>query len=446
MASATRPSFSLFIRPLWYGTLAVLVVLFLIAFFVPLLYAPALVAMAIWAFFTVLDVLLLFLLPGSLSGTRQLSPKWSLGDHNEVLIHLHNHYPFSLSISIIDELPPQLQLRQHSLSCKLRYNSSHSLPYSIRPTSRGLYSYGQLWAYIASPIGLLSKRVALAPAADVRVYPSFQRLRQYQLLAQTESHRVGEKKIRRIGNSLEFEKIKDYTLGDDIRNINWAATARRGAMMTNIYTDARQQQIYCVIDKGRSMKMPFDQLTLLDHAINASLALLHIALRKQDKAGLITFATNQVSIIPAQRRNNHFLAIQEALYAQQTSFLESDYNSLRSHIHQHLSQRSLLMLFTNFESLAALQRQLPNLLLLARKHLLCVVMFENTLLSQLQQSPASTTAQVYTHTIANQFIFEKKQIVRELRHHGILAILSSPQQLTTAVINQYLALKTSHQL
>lgn len=447
MSTATPSSFiSFYICPRWYATLASLIVLFLLAFFMPMLYLPSMVAMAIWAFFTLLDVLLLFILPGGLVGTRKLSSKWSLGDPNEVVILLHNQHSFSVNIKLIEELPPQLQLRHHSIHCRLRFQCHHSLSYNIRPTSRGIYSYGRLLAYISSPIGFLSKRIALAPAADVRVYPSFHHLKQYQLIAQTTNYQMGETKIRRIGNSLEFEKIKDYSLGDDIRNINWAATARRGSLMTNIYTDARQQQIYCVIDKGRSMKMPFDQLSLLDHSINAALAVLHIALRKQDKAGLITFATNEVSIIPAERVNNQFLRLQDALFAQTTSFAESDFDSLRSNIHQNIGQRSFLMLFTNFETVAALQRQLPKLQALARKHLLCVVLFENTLVSKLAHSSVTNTVDVYTSSIAQQFLYEKKQIIRELRRHGILALLSSPQQLSTNVIRQYLALKSSQQL
>jgi uncharacterized protein (DUF58 family) len=307
----------------------------------------------------------------------------SLGDENEVQIKVNNQFPFSIWLRIIDELPEQFQKRDFLLKTKIKYNSKEQLQYTLCPKTRGLYEFGRLLCFIESPIRFLQRRMIAEDSEAVKVYPSFLRLKKYQLMALGENNQAGDKKMRRVGNSLEFEKIKDYVLGDDIRNINWKATARRGGLMTNMYTDARQQQIYCVIDKGRTMKMPFDGLSLLDYAINASLALLNIALLKQDKAGLISFSKSEIEIIPADRRNNQFFHIQEALYQQKTEFKESDFNSLRSNLQRKVGQRSLLLFFTNFETMAALERQLPHLKLLAKQHLLCVVFFENTMIKQL---------------------------------------------------------------
>lgn len=441
--SLLRNTFTgLFISPIWYALVLSCAVFFLSAYFFDILFWPSLFFFGLIMALSVLDFLLLFVMNGRFIAQRMMPAKMSLGDENKVQLILNNQFPFSVWLRIIDELPEQFQERNFMLKTKIKFNSSEQLDYSLRPKSRGLYHFGRLLCFVESPIRLLQRRIVATEAQSIKVYPSFQQLKKYQLMALGESNRMGDKKIKRIGNSLEFEKIKDYILGDDIRNINWKATARRGGLMTNMYTDARQQQIYCVIDKGRMMKMPFDGLSLLDYAINASLALLNIALLKQDKAGLITFAKNDIEIIPADRRNNQFFHIQEALFKQQTDFKESDFNSLRSNIQRKVGQRSLLLLFTNFETMAALERQLPNLKLLSRQHLLCIVFFENTMLRQLHETEATSIKDIYIKTIAERFDFEKKQIVKELRRHGILSILSTPKNLSVDVINKYLELKT----
>src|SRR5690606_40532545 len=115
----------------------------------------------------------------------------------------------------------------------------------------------------------------------VPVYPSFRQMRKYELPAiSNRLTEFGIKKIRRIGQNREFEQIKEYVVGDDYRTINWKATARRGTLMVNTYQDERAQQVYAVIDKGRTMKMPFEGMTLLDYDINASLVISNIAIRK----------------------------------------------------------------------------------------------------------------------------------------------------------------------
>ena len=211
--------------------------------------------------------------------------------------------------------------------------------------------------------------------------------------------------------------------------------------MVNTFTDARQQQIYCIIDKGRSMKMPFEGMTLLDHSINACLALLNVALLKQDKAGLITFSSKVNDIVAADRRTAQLHRILETLYKQQTEFKESDYEAVWSVVHRSITQRSLILLFTNFETYSSLERQLPFLKKIARRHLVCVVFFQNTLLNEIHESNPDNIEGIYIKTIADQFDLEKRLIVKELRRHGVLSILTSPQQLTVNVINKYLELK-----
>src|SRR5690606_11007216 len=192
---------------------------------------------------------------------------------------------------------------------------------------------------------------------------------------------------------------------------------------------------------GRVMKMPFKGLSLLDYAINATLVIGNIALKKHDKAGMFSFSNKIDNRVVAQRRNLQMKLILETLYNLRTNFVESDFSRLYIDIKRNLTQRSLLLLYTNFETLDALHRQLPYLQMIAKNHLLVVIFFENTELKQLVDVNAETTHQIFEKTIAEKFIFEKKLIVRELQKHGIQTILTAPENLTVNTINKYLEIK-----
>jgi uncharacterized protein (DUF58 family) len=211
--------------------------------------------------------------------------------------------------------------------------------------------------------------------------------------------------------------------------------------MTNNFTDERSQQIYCVVNKGRVMKMPFEGMTLLDYAINAALVLCNVALQKQDKAGLITFGNQLDAFIQADKKPTQISQLLETLYKQETAFLEPDFEKLFSVVRNRIAHRSLLVLFTNFESVESLNRELPSLKRLAHYHLLVVVFFENTELSQLIESRVASLDDIYIKTIAEKYRYEKQLIAKELQKHGIISVLTTPQKLTINSLNKYLELK-----
>ena len=292
----------MYLNSRWYLLLFTCIVLLIISFFFSWLFQGVLVFTILFFVFSFIDYILLFFLKGGVTATRNVATRLSIGYDNEVILTITNTYPFNVKALLIDELPFQFQVRNFELKMSIGFRSSKSISYFLKPLSRGEFNFGYLLCYTISPLGLLQKRIKIAEPVMVKVYPAFQQLRKYQLIATSDNSVPGVKKIRKLGNSLEFEKIKDYVPGDDVRTINWKATARSSNLMVNTFTDAKQQQIYCLVDKGRSMKMPFEGLTLLDHSINACLALLNVALLKQDKAGLITFSNKVNDIIAADRR------------------------------------------------------------------------------------------------------------------------------------------------
>jgi uncharacterized protein (DUF58 family) len=189
------------------------------------------------------------------------------------------------------------------------------------------------------------------------------------------------------------------------------------------------------------MKMPFEGMSLLDYAVNAALVLSHVALIRQDKAGLLTFGDTIGTFLPASRHSMQMSNILEVLYNQQTRWQETDFEKLYAMVRMRITQRSLIVLFTNFESLSGLERQMPYIRAIARRHLLLVVFFENTGLRQLREQQAEDIEGVYVKTIADKFAYEKRLIVKELNQHGIATILTAPENLTVQTVNKYLEIK-----
>ncbi|WP_109300332.1 DUF58 domain-containing protein [Aquimarina sp. AU474] len=433
---------SLYLKKLFFTAFFSIAVLFVVSYFFENLLSVSKLLLTILLVALIFDILLLYRNKLGIQGYRSLPEKLSNGDENVIEILVTNRYRFTNTIRIIDEIPIQFQHRNFAINSKLKPSEQKTFTYNLRPTLRGEYHFGNLNIFTSSPIGLIERKQQFSTAAMVPSYPSFLQLKKYDFIAFTNRLKLyGLKKIRRIGNTLEFEQIKDYVSGDDIRNINWKATAKRNHLMVNQYQDEKSQPIYSVVDTGRVMKMPFNELSLLDYAINATLVISNIAIKKQDKAGMFTFSRKVENMVAAQRRKSQMNLILETLYNVDTDFSESDFARLYVDIKRNITHRSLLLLYTNFETLDGLHRQLPYLQAIAKTHLLVVIFFENTELESLLDKPAVSTKQIFEKTIAEKFVYEKKMIVNELNKHGIHCILTAPEDLTINTINKYLEIK-----
>jgi len=417
--------------------------LFVCAFIFPNMYNAVWLLVLGLVTFLVLDILLLYLARTGLEAERITPEKLSNGDLNPIKLNLKNHYTFPISVKIIDEIPFQFQVRNFKIVKTVKAASQKEIGYDLRPTERGEYHFGSLNIYVSSPLRLISRRFSFDNDQMVPTYPSFIQLRKYDLIAFSNNlFQYGIKKIRRIGHTMEFEQIKEYVQGDDLRTLNWKATAKRNSLMVNQFQDEKSQSVYMAIDKGRVMQMPFDGLSLLDYAINSALVLSNVILKKQDKAGLFSFSKKVENRVFAERRGSQMQKILESLYNVKTDFFESDYSRLYVDIKKNINQRSLIILYTNFETMDGLNRQLPYLKGIAKSHLLVVVFFSNTELNSIINKKTTTIQEVYDKVIAEKFMFEKRLIVNELKKYGIHSVLTQPENLTLDAINKYLEIKS----
>lgn len=433
---------SFYFSRLFYIVCAVIVCLFITAYFFPKLQQAGTIAVLCLVITVLLDLLIVFSKRKPVTADRIVADRLSNGDNNRVVIEIDNHLPYRVALQVIDELPFQFQERNWKKNITAAPRVTTPLVYTVKPLERGIYSFGIINLFLTGALRMVVRHIRTGEDKEVATYPSFMQMRRFHLMATTNQlQEAGNRRLRKLGNSLEFEQIREYVLGDDYRTINWKATARKSALMVNNFMDERSQQVICLIDKGRTMKMPFEGMSLLDYAINASLVLSNIVLTRQDKAGILTFGNTVDQYIAPDKKSTQLGFILEGLYRQNTDFLDSDFEALYTSVRYRIKQRSLLLLFTNFESIYGLERQLPYLKKLSNSHPLLVIFFENTELNSVLENTAVNLENIYTQTIASKFAFEKRQMVRELNKHGIMAMLTTPQKLTVNTLNKYFELK-----
>jgi uncharacterized protein (DUF58 family) len=418
------------------------VVIFALSFVAPWLFKIGQLSLILLVSCTIADSFLLIDKKRKLTVRRIVPNIISLGDENQITIHVKNTTGLKIKIVIYDNLPYQLQNRDFKIESGLSKNEEKTFEYKVTPTSRGKYIFGNINIFVSSSIGLINQKQVFDLENAVHVYPSIIQMKKYELKTRSSSLSEGIKRHRRLGHSYEFDQIKEYVIGDDSRSINWKASSRRSALMVNQYEDERSQQVYTIIDKSRSMKMPFNNLSLLDYSINSALVISNIILQKHDKAGLITFSDKIGTIIPAERSSQQLRKILEALYNEKEHILDAEYELLYHLVRNIIKNRSLIFLYTNFESIHAFERVLPILRQISKLHLLVVIFFDNEEVVDLSKKPAQKLFDIYVQTMAKKYLYEKDQITTMLFNHGINCIKSLPNELSINTINKYLELKS----
>lgn len=420
---------------------AIVVVMFLGFFFPPLIEIAWILLFSLFGV-AIFDSVLLFRTNDGVGAGRKMSDKLSNGDENKVVIKIQSNYPFEVSVEIIDEIPEQFQIRDFLIKDKIKSKGTATLGYVLHPLNRGVYKFGSLNIFVQSVLGLIKRKFEIEQGKEIPVYPSYVHLDKYDIRRINNSINFpGIKKIRRLGHSMEFEQIKEYVQGDDWRSVNWLATSKTNKLMVNQYTEEKAQSVYCIIDAGRMMRMPFNGLSLLDYAINSALVISHVVLGNQDKAGLATFSNKVENRVLADRKLNQMHTILEKLYRVKTDFKESDYGRLFVDLRKFITQHSLIILFANFDTIDSLRRQMKFLRSISKHHLLIIIFFKNSEMESMIRLETSDYREIYDKTIAEKFAFEQKLIVNELKKHGILSVLTEPQNLTIDVINKYLEVK-----
>ncbi len=432
----------IFLTRFFFLLLAGIVLLFAVSFAIESLFVVGEICLLGLFGLTFLDALLTFTAKEPLIVKRKVQNRLNLGDSNEVELNVTNQSVQPISFHLHEGFPIEMQERSKVFKAFLKPKEKRVFTYEFTPKERGEYTFRNVFILISSVFNLISRKITIELEECVKVYPSVLQMKKFELLVfQKQKTTSGIKKIRRIGNTSEFEQIKNYVQGDEVKTINWKATSRRNELMVNQYQEEKSQHIYCIIDKSRNMQVQFEGLSMLDYSINSTLVFANIALRKGDKTGLITFSDKIGTQLPADKSGGQMRRIIEELYNQKTHYLEPNYELLYQSVRRTIKTRSLLVLFTNFETEFAMRRALPMLRRLNQKHVLVVVFFQNTDLQELAYQQAKNTKEIYQSTVAERMTSMKGRITQELQKNGIQTILTLPSELSINTINKYLELK-----
>jgi uncharacterized protein (DUF58 family) len=318
---------------------------------------------------------------------------------------------------------------------------------SFVPPSRGRFSFGDVGVRSFGPRGLAGWQFRAPLAEEVHVYPDIQAVHRYALLARKGTlYEIGVKAARYVGAGTDFESLRDYQPGDDYRDIDWKATARRAKPVTRRFEAERSQTMVLAVDAGRLMTPRVDGLAKLDRAVNAALLLAYLGTEADDHVGLLVFGRDVQTYLPPRKGHRQFLAIMEALYRVEGRLEEPDYASALRYLAARLSKRSLVVMFTDLVGTEPSRRLLGVLGSLAPRHLPLVVTQRNREVEARATAEPQVESDVFASAVAEGLLRDKASALRVLQARGVLALDVDPAQLSVAAVNRYLEVKGRGQL
>ena len=373
---------------------------------------------------------------------REVVHSLAVNNWTEVSLRIRHPFKQALRIEVFDFYPAGAEVKFMPQGLMLHAAQQCELRYRLRPLQRGQAEFGTTQCLIPSPLGLwILSRMSGAPT-QVRVYPDFNAVSHYQLLA-TDHHtsQLGIKHKPRRGEGLEFHQLRDYRQGDSLRQIDWKATVRRQKLIAKEYQDERDQQIFFMLDSGRHMRAQDDQLSHFDHALNALLLLSHIALRQGDAVGLMSFGGQPRWLAP-RKGSAAVNGILNSVYDIQPTTQASDYLGAAQALLRKQRKRALVVIMTNLreENYEAL---LPALQLLRRHHLVLLANLREQVLDKTLLHPVRDFDEALTYLGTISYVQARQGLQEQLRQRGVLNIDSVPSELAVRVVNSYLEIKRS---
>ena len=402
--------------------------------------------------------------------TRHHDTKFSLGAWNPVSLVLHNGSHVRIILQVRDGVPTALVPRNQWGEGVCEAGSAWELAYQVFPTHRGDYGFGPISARYRGPLGLAWRQRTVHVTDEVKVYPNLLAIRSYESSARRgRLEELGLRSSRRWGAGTEFERLRDYNPDDEVRRINWKATARRHKLIAAEYQTERSQTLMLLLDAGRLMATrvplpvqvdpssatPADgqetrvppaisrphPLTRLDYAINAALLLAFVSQQRGDRVGLVAFSDRVHRALPPRPGRRQFLALTEALYNLEAESTEANFAEVTNHLAVHNPRRSLLVLFTDIVDRDAASALVSHLGLLGRRHLPLVVTLRDPGVESLASAALQGAESVYVRAVARTLLDEREETLGRLRQAGVLTLDVSADRVSPSLINRYIEIK-----
>ncbi len=400
-----------------------------------------------------LDVLLIALavvdyfisrkLPEELTIAREFSRRFAIGDETQVNLRVENRSAKNYHLKIKDEFPPEMKLTEsREAEFTIDAQSSIEIFYNLTPPRRGRYEFGKTAVRFLSRLGLVWCQTDLNKSESVKVYPNMRRAREMELKALgARSFLAIQRKSLRRGEGREFESMRDYVRGDELRHISWTATARRNKLTTRQYQIERDQTIIIALDAGRLMTGRIDDETKFDTAIHAALALMSAASRGGDNCGLVVFGRRVKKYLPPKKGVEHLDGVLEALHDLEPELIEPSYSRAFQFIASNSKKRAFVVVLTDLVDKESSKELLTALKLLRPRHLPLVVCIGDRDLNQTVSETPKDLKDVFTQSAAEEIIHGREAALRLVVTSGGLALDVTANSLAPKLLETYLRVK-----
>jgi uncharacterized protein (DUF58 family) len=381
--------------------------------------------------------------PAAVRVEREFGSRFAVGAETEVRVKVSNNSPRAVTLILKDEHPPQMKLTNlREGHMRVPPQETAMLVYTLTPPKRGRFEFGQTAVRYLSRLGLVWNQTRVDHPIGVKVYPNMRRAREAELRALgARSLVASHRKTSWRGEGREFESLRDYVRGDELRHIAWTATARRGKLVTRQYQIERDQTIMIALDAGRLMTARIENETKLDTAVHAALALMSAAARGGDNAGLVVFGRQIKAYLPPKRGVEHIDATLEALHAIEPEMIEPSYARAFQFIAANCKRRALVVVLTDLVDEEGSRDLLTSLKLLRPRHLPLVVTIGDRDLKAVVRDAPSNTRDLFTQSVSEEIIHQREAALRLVEAQGGLALDVTAAALTPALLETYLRVK-----
>ena len=382
-------------------------------------------------------------LPEGFRVEREFGGRFAVGAETEVRVHLLNHSRRAVTLQVKDEFPPQMLLKgERQAQVRVGAQTPATLIYNLQPPGRGRFEFGQTALRYLSRLGLAWVQTKAGVAESIKVYPNIRRAREAELKALgARSLVAAHRKTSWRGEGREFESMRDYVRGDELRHVSWTATARRGKLTTRQYQIERDQTILIALDAGRLMTARIENETKLDSAVHAALALMSAAQRGGDNAGLVVFGRRIKTYLPPKRGREHMDAALEALHSVEPEMIEPSYARAFEFIAVNCKRRALVVLLTDVVDEEGSRELLTSLKLLRPRHLPLVVTISDRDLGAAVRDEPQSLPELFTQSVAEEILHQREAALRLVESQGGLALDVTAAALAPALLEMYLRVK-----
>ncbi len=391
--------------------------------------------------------------PHLISASRESQDRLSIGRVNEVLLFVHNKSNSDLHMRVRDDCPLSLNANLNEFDCTVKSGEQVQLKYEVTPRRRGLYKFGDIHVRYLSFLGLFYRQSTSKASREAKVYSDLKALHDLSIkLSRTTE--LGELKKRKRGQGTDFASLREYTIGDDSKQIDWKATARRDRPVVRTYEVEQEQRLLILVDAGRMMLSDLEGLTRFDHALNAGLCLALTGLTHNDQVSFGVFADKPLAYLPPRRGRAYLRKLLEAVFDVEPKMVEPDYLGMLSYFSSLQKGRCLMVLLTDLTDAVGSQSMLAGLASLSGRHLpFCVTLNDRQVTKMSHQGvlkdgldKSVPIDQIYQRAVACDLLSQRELALSVLQRRGCLVLDCPPQDLSDKLVDAYLEIKTRGRL